>query len=118
MSFIRWLLGRLILAVNALSLVRDPAAQAAIDAATAHMALYQFQACPFCVKVRRHMRRHGLNIELRDIKATPAYEQELISQGGRRKVPCLRIAQPDGGATWLYESNDIIAYLNRELGLT
>lgn len=122
MKFVRWVLGRVVLAVNFLtrpkSIVRDAAAQQKVDAATAKMALYQFEACPFCVKVRRHMRRHALNIELRDAKNNATFEQELISQGGKRKVPCLRIEKGDGSATWLYESDDIIAYLNRELKLT
>jgi glutathione S-transferase len=40
------------------------------------------------------------------------YRQELLEQGGKVKVPCLRIEQ-DGQVKWLYESNDIIAYLNK-----
>lgn len=121
MKFVRWLVGRLVLAVNFLTqpkaVVREPAAQDAMDAATAKMALYQFEACPFCVKVRRHMRRHALNIELRDANTNATFEQELINQGGKRKVPCLRIENADGDDTWLYESNDIISFLNRELKL-
>jgi len=29
-------------------------------------------------------------------------------------VPCLRIDKDDGSVQWMYESNDIIAYLKRE----
>lgn len=122
MKFVRWLLGRLVLAVNFLTrpkpVERDRATQDAIDAATAKMVLYQFEACPFCVKVRRHMRRHALNIELRDAKNNATFEEELITQGGKRKVPCLRIENPDNGVTWLYESDDIISFLNTELKLS
>jgi len=32
--------------------------------------------------------------------------------GGKRKVPCLRIEE-DGKTEWMYESNDIIAYLEQ-----
>lgn len=120
MSFIRWALGRLILAINFLTrpqaVVRDAEAQAAVDARTAKMALYQFAACPFCVKVRRQMTRLGLNIELRDAKNDPAFRDELLREGGSPKVPCLRIENPDNTVKWLYESNDINAFLTAEFG--
>ncbi|HEY9081218.1 glutaredoxin domain-containing protein [Magnetovibrio sp.] len=121
MKFVRWLLGRLVLTIDFLTrpqpIKRDPAAQAAIDAKTAPMALYQFEACPFCVKVRRVMRKHALNIELRDAKNNAQFKEELTSQGGKHKVPCLRIENASGEVTWLYESNDIISYLETELQL-
>jgi len=31
-------------------------------------------------------------------------------------VPCLQITDTGGQPTWLYDSNAIIAYLNREFG--
>jgi len=121
MKFVRWLLGRLVLTVDFLTrpraLKRDEVAQAAIDAQTATMALYQFAACPFCVKVRRAMRRHALNIELRDAKNDPAFKEELTTQGGKHKVPCLRIETGAGEVKWLYESDDIISFLEGELKL-
>jgi glutaredoxin 2 len=91
--------------------------QAKLDAETAKMVLYQFQACPFCVKVRREIRRYALNIELRDARNDPKHKEALISGGGRHKVPCLQIKDADGGLTWLYESSDIISYLKSELQL-
>lgn len=118
MQFVRWFLGRLILAIDFLtkprSVVREPSAQAAVDAKAATMALYQFAACPFCVKVRRELTRLALPIELRDAKNDAAFKEELTSQGGKHKVPCLRIEGGDGKVTWMYESNDIIAFLKRE----
>jgi glutathione S-transferase len=75
------------------------------------MALYQFKACPFCVKTRRAMKRLGLNIELRDARGDMQWRQQLLAEGGRLQVPCLYIPQSSGDAQWLYESNDIIAYL-------
>lgn len=114
MKFIRWALGRLILAINALTrpkaVKRDPADQAVIDAQTANWALYQYAACPFCVKVRRALTRHALNVELRDAKANPAYKEELIQGGGKAMVPCLRIETEDG-VKWMYESSDIISFM-------
>ncbi|MDY7218688.1 glutathione S-transferase N-terminal domain-containing protein [Denitrificimonas sp. JX-1] len=84
--------------------------QAEVDEATASLALYQFKACPFCVKVRRAMHALNLTVELRDAKNNEQFRQELLEQGGRIKVPCLRIEE-QGGVRWMYESNDIIAYL-------
>lgn len=116
MKFVRWLLGRLILLIDFIfspkGQQRDPQAQAAIDQQTQVLALYQFNACPFCVKVRRAMKRQNLTIPLRDAKNDLAYRQELAEQGGKVKVPCLRIAENDQ-VTWLYESNDIIRYLEQ-----
>ena len=91
--------------------------QADLDARTEKYALYQFQACPFCVKVRREMRRQGLNIELRDARHDPVHRQALIDGGGRLKVPCLQIENEGGEPQWLYESDEIIAYLKSELEL-
>jgi glutathione S-transferase len=35
----------------------------------------------------------------------------LIEGGGRRTVPCLRIDGDDGQRVWMYESADIVAWL-------
>ena len=115
MELVRWILARLVLTADAMTtpkgLIRSAEAQRTVDAATAKLALYQFEACPFCVKVRRAMTRQALNIELRDARNDMAIKQELVAQGGRHKVPCLRIEMPDSDDQWLYESSDIIAYL-------
>ena len=107
-------LGQLIIFADWLTrpkaLQRSAEKQAQVDAATAHLALYQFNACPFCVKVRRAMHAFNLKIELRDAKNNQQFRQELEQQGGRIKVPCLRIEE-GGEVRWMYESNDIIAYL-------
>jgi len=116
MKLVRWVLGCIILFFNFVftprSKKRDPQEQAKLDQQTAQFKLYQFKACPFCVKVRRSIKREGLKIETRDAKNDEQYRQELLEQGGKVKVPCLRIDQ-DGQVKWLYESNDIIAYLNK-----
>ncbi len=118
MKFVRWVLGRIILIVDFLTrpkfLMRDQAAQEKIDAVTKDMSLYQFKACPFCVKVRRQLRRQGLNIELKDAKDNQAFKDELTQLGGRHKVPCLRIEQGANEVTWLYDSKEIITYLEEK----
>ncbi|MDO9194005.1 MAG: glutathione S-transferase N-terminal domain-containing protein, partial [Undibacterium sp.] len=42
------------------------------------------------------------------------HRQALLTQGGSPKVPCLQISNADGSVKWLYESNDIIAYLRKQ----
>ncbi|MBT3619859.1 MAG: glutaredoxin [Porticoccaceae bacterium] len=121
MKLVRWILGRIILVLDLLTspkpIVRDAAAQKAIDETTASMSLYQFKTCPFCVKVRRELKRHALNIETRDAKDNAEVKAELVREGGRHKVPCLRTESTDGSVTWLYESNDIIAHLKHQFNL-
>jgi glutaredoxin len=121
MKLVRWILGRIILVLDVLTspkpIVRDAAAQKAIDDTTANMSLYQFKTCPFCVKVRRELKRHALNIETRDAKDNTEIKAELVREGGQHKVPCLRTESTDGSVTWLYESNDIIAHLKHQFNL-
>lgn|GEM_PF-5453894 len=44
-----------------------------------------------------------------------ADSDELIAEGGRVMVPCLRIEE-GVEAKWLYDSNDIIRFLNTRFG--
>ncbi|MFP8964993.1 glutaredoxin family protein [Pokkaliibacter sp. CJK22405] len=92
---------------------RSAEAQSEVEQATRSLSLYQFRACPFCVKTRRTMHRLNLPIETRDAKNNPTHRQELEQGGGRIKVPCLRIEE-NGQTRWMYESKDIIAYLNQQ----
>lgn len=117
MSLIRWPIGRLILLVNFVFSPKSPkrslVEQEKFDNKTKNLSLYQLPSCPFCVKVRRTMKREGLNIELRNINQKNDYREELIREGGKRTVPCLRTEKDDGQVQWLYESSDIIAHLQQ-----
>ncbi len=117
MFLIRWPIGRLILLLNFIfsprSPKRDAQLQKEVDASTAHLSLYQLPACPFCVKTRRAIKRFGLNIELRNINQNESFREELIREGGKRTVPCLKITNEDQSVTWMYESGDIINYLEK-----
>jgi glutaredoxin len=116
-KFLRWFVGRIILTLNFVftprGVKRDAQSQASMDKSTQSLALYQFNACPFCVKVRRQMKRQSLNIELRDVKIEGEHRQTLLAQGGKVKAPCLRIDnyQDSGNTHWMYESKTIIEYL-------
>ncbi len=57
------------------------------------------------------MKRHGLTIETRDVKRNAAAKEELLAGGGDLKVPCLRIGESESGFQWMYESGEIIGYL-------
>lgn len=93
------------------SVTRTPEEQAVVDEASKDLALYQFSACPFCIKVRKEIARLGLNIETRNAQHDPEHRAALEAGGGRIKVPCLKIRQDDGNERWLYESSEINAWL-------
>ncbi|MCM0614235.1 glutaredoxin [Marinobacter sediminum] len=93
------------------SVTRTAEEQALADEASKHLALYQFSACPFCIKVRKEIARLGLNIETRNAQHDPQHRAALEAGGGRIKVPCLKIQQDDGSQRWLYESAEINAWL-------
>lgn len=80
-----------------------------------HLSLYQFDACPFCARVRAAIKDLGIDVEIRDTQRDPERHRELVEGGGRGMVPCLRI-DSNGHTDWLYESEDIIAYLRRRFG--
>ena len=117
MRIIRWFLGALILFFNWVftpkSISREQGEQASVDNETASLTLYQYKACPFCVQVRRAMKRQALNIETRDAKRSASAKQELLAGGGLLKVPCLKIEAGDGQDQWLYESGEILDYLEK-----
>lgn len=88
--------------------------QLQVDARTRNLVLYQFLMCPFCVSVRRAIKRLSLNIETRDVLRDPASREQLLTSGGKDQVPCLKITDNQGNVTWMYESSDIIRYLQQE----
>lgn len=90
---------------------RTPEEQEKVDQKSQSLFLYQFQSCPFCIKVRREMKRLSLNIELLDAQYNEQHKKELLAGGGQVKVPCLKIVKADNDIVWMYESSDIIAYL-------
>ena len=121
MSFIRWFVGKIILFINALTLPkpisRGKIDQKRIDEVTKYLTVYQFEACPFCVKVRRFMRKNSLKINIKDAKNNKDFKAELVNEGGKYKVPCLRIDKINSKTEWLYESNEIIKFLKKEFKL-
>lgn len=86
MFIVRWILGRIILVLNFVfapkKRQRPVAEQNKIDEQTQSLSLYQYAACPFCVKVRRAMRRQNLNIALVDAKQDE-HQRTLTELGGK-----------------------------------
>jgi glutaredoxin len=117
-QYIRPILGKTLILLDQLtspeSLQRPPEEQARTNQQTQKLSLYQFAGCPFCIKVRRAMKRLNLNIELRNADQNPVFKNDLIQQGGTYQTPCLRIEKEDGSVQWLYESSDIISYLEKQ----
>lgn len=117
MKLIRIVLGKAILLGDVVfrpsGVKRSVQGQQNADNKAQDLTLYQFEACPFCVKVRREMKRQSISVELKDAKRDVNAREELQTGGGRVKVPCLKITK-NGNDTWMYESNDIVNYLKQE----
>ena len=45
-------------------------------------------------------------------------KSELVNNGGKHKVPCLKIEKINAKTIWLYESDAIIAFLSKEIELS
>ncbi len=74
--------------------------------------LYKSDTCWFCHKVMDRINQLQLQIESRDVGREPGVRDELIAFGGKGQVPCLSI---NGQA--LYESDDIVQFLENEIAL-
>ncbi len=92
-------------------IVRPAEDQLKIDLACAKLALYHFNTCPFCIKVRHEMARLSLPIQPRDAQHDPDHRADLLQGGGKIQTPCLQIEDGQGNVQWMYESNAIIKYL-------
>ncbi len=116
MTLIRKVLGFVILTLDrwftpAVEVSRSPSAQAELDRKTGAWTLYHLEACPFCVKVRREMKRLAVTIPMKEINADPRNHEELMAGGKIDQVPCLRYSDEAGAEKWMYESGEINAFL-------
>ena len=59
------------------------------------------------------MARLSLPIKLIEAQKNPENRDDLIQGGGKYQTPCLKITSEDGSIQWMYESNDIIKYLQQ-----
>ncbi|MDY3118427.1 MAG: glutathione S-transferase N-terminal domain-containing protein [Peptoniphilus sp.] len=73
--------------------------------------LYAATYCPFCKKVESFMKENNIdNVDVVYVDKDNAAKEALIQGGGNKQVPCLHF-----GDQWMYESDDIIAYMKENL---
>lgn len=81
------------------------------------LTLYEFEACPFCRKVREALSM--LDLEAL-IQPTPhggeRFRPEAIARGGKRQFPLLVDPNEPDGAQLIYESSAIVAHLYARYG--
>jgi glutathione S-transferase len=78
------------------------------------LVLYEFEACPFCRKVREALTMLDLDAEVRPCpKGGERFRPELVARGGKAQVPYL--VDPNTGRE-MYESDAIVGYLFAEYG--
>lgn len=115
-NLIRNLLGGIIAAIDFVTrgskLKRSAEAQREVESELEKLSLYQFFACPFCIKTRRAMHKMNLPIVKRNASEGSPHRDELLQGGGKVQTPCLRIEKEDG-VEWLYESSEITSYLEK-----
>ncbi|MBX2799865.1 MAG: glutathione S-transferase N-terminal domain-containing protein [Myxococcales bacterium] len=77
---------------------------------TPKLALYLFEGCPYCERVRAAVRDLQLQVEERDVRRDAAHATDLQAATGRGTVPVLRIEE-GSDTRWLPESADIVDHL-------
>jgi glutathione S-transferase len=76
--------------------------------------LYEFEACPFCRKVREALTAFDLDAMIYPCpRGGPRYREEVQRRGGKAQFPYF--VDPNTGAA-MYESDDIIRYLADRYG--
>ena len=76
--------------------------------------LYEFEACPFCRRVREALTRLDLEVLIRPCpKGGRRYRGEVEALGGKQQFPFL--VDPNRGVQ-MYESGEIVRHLHREYG--
>ncbi|MEM9071104.1 MAG: glutathione S-transferase N-terminal domain-containing protein [Myxococcota bacterium] len=77
------------------------------------MVLYNFEASPYCRKVREVLAELDLSYRVVNVAKRSVHRPELVALGGKMMVPYL--LDPNGDVA-MYESDDIVAYLRRTYG--
>ena len=78
------------------------------------LVLYEFEACPFCRKVREALTELDLEAEIRPCpRGGDRFRPEAIARGGKASFPYLLDPNQDAA---LYESDDIVRHLFRHYG--
>jgi glutathione S-transferase len=76
--------------------------------------LYEFEACPYCRKVREALTMLDLQAMIYPCpKKGPRFRKQVVAKGGKAQFPYL--VDPNTGEE-MYESDDIVAYLYDNYG--
>jgi len=74
------------------------------------LSLYYSNYCYFCQKVMVFLQQNKSPVTLLSTSDSSNHA-ELVQGGGKGQVPCLKIETADKKIEWLYESDDILAFL-------
>jgi len=89
----------------------DPGPRAAIIPRV--LELYQFEACPFCERVREALDALAIDYVVRPVPSRHARRDRVVAVSGQTLVPVL--VDPDRGKV-VVESDAIVDYLNEHYG--
>ena len=67
---------------------------------------YYYDFCPFCVRVKKTIKKLNIKVTYCNTMEDPSCEQKLFTDTGRRTVPCLYIDNIP-----MHESSEIISWL-------
>ena len=79
------------------------------------LTLYQYEMCPFCVRVRSKLEEKGLEYKKVNVTydSSDPTRKEIAEKSGVTTVPVLKIGDGDD-AKYIGESSDIIEYLDEK----
>lgn len=77
-------------------------------------ALYYYDSCPYCQRVLHALPNLKVDVEKRNVKNEPQWHQEKLAATGSSQVPCLKITDDSGKEQWMFESADIIRFLQSQ----
>ena len=64
------------------------------------------------MRVKSFLSMRGIEIPMRNTVMDITAYRELVTGGGRATVPCLRIERGEGQVEWMYESVDIMRFID------
>ncbi len=76
--------------------------------------LFMTAGCPYCLKVSRILDKLNVRISIVNPERDYSLRHKLTVKGGRYQVPCLHVEKEGDKPVWMYESRDIIRYLNSQ----
>lgn len=76
--------------------------------------LYELEGCPFCAKVRAKLDELGLEYETHVVPGAHSERDEVRELSDQTEVPVL--VDTAHGVEGMHESDDIVAYLERNYG--